>query len=101
MIDKVLLKKNIPETSYVNFMKYAKNNKVQIATKEELLQMYLQKDDINKILKEHEGDILDKCFGSSSEFDSYHEWVVYFGFGYCSFTCKYFSYVSRAVVDLK
>ena len=35
--------------------------------KDEVLQMYLQRDEINKILKEHDGDILDNWFGSSSE----------------------------------
>lgn len=33
--------------------------------------MYSQKDDINKILKEHGGDILDNWFGSSSEYYSF------------------------------
>lgn len=101
MIDKVLLKNNVPKMSYSDYMKYAKTNEVKIATKDDLLQMYLQKDDINKILKEHGGDILDNGFGSSSEFYSTYEWIVNLSSGYCNYTYKYDSYASRAVVDLK
>lgn len=101
LIDKVLLKDNVPAMSYAKFIEYAKTNRVEIATKEELLQMYSQKDDINKILKEHGGDILDNWFGSSSEHLSLYEWFVNFGSGNWSYSSKHYSYVSRAVVDLK
>ena len=101
LIDKVLLKNNVPAMSYAKFMEYAKTNRVEIATKEELLQMYSQKDEINKILKEHGGDILDNWFGSSSEHLSFYEWFVNFGSGNWSYSSKHYSYVSRAVVDLK
>ena len=87
--------------SYAKFMEYAKTNRVEIATKEELLQMYSQKDEINKILKEHGGDILDNWFGSSSEYDLYYEWFVNFGSGYCYYATKLNYSASRAVVDLK
>lgn len=43
LIDKVLLKNNVPAMSYYDYMEYAKSNGVQIATKDELLQMYLQR----------------------------------------------------------
>lgn len=82
-------------------MEYAKSNGVQIATKDELLQMYLQRGEINKILKEHNGDILDTWFGSSSEHNYISEWIVYFGSGRCFTAGKRSSIVSRAVVDLK
>ena len=101
LIDKVLLKNNVPEMPYGDYMEYAKSNGVQIATKDELLQMYLQKDEINKILKKHGGDMLDTWFGSSSEYGLYYEWIVDFGSGYCRNTSRYNSDVSRAVVDLK
>lgn len=74
--------------SYAKFMEYAKTNRVEIATKEELLQMYSQKDEINKILKEHGGDILDNWFGSSSEHLSFYEWFVNFGSGNWSYSSK-------------
>lgn len=101
LIDKVLLKNNVPEMPYGDYMEYAKSNGVQIATKDELLQMYLQKDEINKILRKHNGDMLDAWFGSSSKHGLYSEWLVNFGSGYCYYTTKYNSSVSRAVVDLK
>ena len=101
LIDKVLLKDNVPAMSYYDYMEYAKSNGVQIATKDDLLQMYLQKDEINKILKEHNGDMLDTWFGSSSESYSSYEWFVYFDSGYCFYADKSSPYVSRAVVDLK
>ena len=101
LIDKVLLKNNVPEMPYGDYMEYAKSNGVQIATKDELLQMYLQKDEINKILREHNGDMLDAWFGSSSEYGLDYDWIVNFGFGYCLYTFKTYSEISRAVVDLK
>lgn len=82
LIDKVLLKNNVPEMPYGDYM-------------------YLQKDDINKILKEHGGDILDNWFGSSSEYGLYYEWFVNFGSGYCYYATKLNYSASRAVVDLK
>lgn len=101
LIDKVLLKDNVPAMSYAKFIEYAKTNRVEIATKEELLQMYSQKDDINKILREHNGDMLDTWFGSSSKYGLYSEWFIHFGSGYCGYTGNHYSYVSRVVVDLK
>ena len=101
LIDKVLLKNNVPEMHYEDYMEYAKSNGVQIATKDELLQMYLQKDEINRILRGHNGDMLDAWFGSSSKYGLYYEWFVNFVYGYCYYTGNHYSYVSRAVVDLK
>jgi hypothetical protein len=101
LIDKVLLKDNIPAMPYHDFMKYAKNG-VKIATKDELLQMYLQRDQINKILKEHNGDTLAFAwFGSSSKSDSDMELIVHLGSGLCNYTYMDYYYASRAVVNLK
>ena len=101
LIDKVLLKNNVPAMSYYDYIEYAKSNGVQIATKDELLQMYLQRDQINKILEEHNGDMFDTWFGSSSKHGLYSEWLVNFGSGYCYYTSNHYPYVSRAVEDLK
>ena len=101
LIGKVLEAKNLnpkPMTWY-DFMAKAKGK--QIATKEELLQMYLQKDEINAILKEHDGDLLEGWFGSSSEFYRTFEWIVSFGSGYCYYTGKYSSFLARAVAALQ
>lgn len=101
LIDKVLLKDNVPGMPYDDFMRYAEEHNVQIATKEELLQMYLQKEDINRILKEHNGDLLDGCLGSLSEYNPNLESLFNFSTGYCSNTDKKNPYISRAVVALK
>lgn len=102
LIDKVLLKANVPAMSYYDYMEYAKSNGVQIVTKDELLQMYLQRDEINKILKEHNGDTLAFTWlGSSSKSDSDMELVVHLGSGICNCSYMDFRYISRAVVDLK
>ena len=100
LIDKVLLKDNVPSMPYDDYMAYAMDNNTQIATKEELLQMYLQKEEINSILKEHNGDLLNDWFGSSSEYSSY-EWFVNFGSGNCLTTYKTYSNLSRAVMALR
>ena len=102
LIDKVLLKDNVPIMLYKDYMEYARYNKVQIATKDELLQMYLQKDEINKILKEHKGNTLAfDWFGSSSEHHSYSMWAIHFETGCSTSAFKDTSYLSRAVVYLK
>lgn len=101
LIDKVLLKNNVPAMSYYDYIEYAKSNGVQIATKDELLQMYLQRDQINKILEKHNGDMLDTWFGSSSKYGLYSEWFVNLVYGYCYYATKCNSSVSRAVVNLK
>ena len=90
LIGKVLLKNNVPAMSYYDYMEYAKSNGVQIATIDELLQMYLQRGEINKILKEHNGDI----FNASDNM-----WFVNFGSGDCGGTNKSYSNVSRAIVS--
>ena len=96
LIDKVLLKNNVPEMPYGDYI-----NGVQIATKDELLYMYLQKDEINKILRENNGDMLDTWFGSSSKHGLYSEWLVNFGSGYCYYTTNLNYSARRVVVDLK
>ncbi|MGM9737115.1 MAG: hypothetical protein ACI3ZT_01720, partial [Candidatus Cryptobacteroides sp.] len=103
LIGKVLeAKKLTPEPmTWYDFMDLAKAQGKQVATKEELLQMYLQKDEINAILKEHDGDLLEGWFGSSSEYDSNHEWIVNFGSGNCVRTNKFNSYLARAVAALQ
>lgn len=102
LINKVLLKDNVPIMPYKDYMEYARYNKVQIATKDELLQMYLQKNEINKILKEHNGNTLAfDWFGSSSEHHSYSVWAIHFDTGCSTSVFKDISYLSRAVVGLK
>ena len=103
LIGKVLEAKNLtsePMTWY-DFMDFAKAQGKQVATKEELLQLYLQKDEINAILKEHDGDLLEGWFGSSSEYYRGNEWIVNFGSGYCHYADKGNSNLARAVAALQ
>lgn len=103
LIGKVLEAKNLTSAPmpWYNFMDLAKAKGKQIATKDELLQMYLQKDEINAILKEHDGDLLEGWFGSSSEYNRSSDWVVYFGSGICYSTYKHISHSARAVAELR
>lgn len=96
-----MLKDNIPEMTYYDYMAYAKANGVQIASKDELLMMYLQRDQINKILKAHNGDRLNKYTGSSTWYDLSCMWDVHLVTGRCTTTYKDYEYVSRAVIGLK
>lgn len=62
--------------------------------------MYLQRDEINKILKEHNGDTLAFTWlGSSSKSDSDMGLVVHIGLGICNYTYMDYRYISRAVVN--
>lgn len=103
LIGKVLEAKNLaPEPmTWYDFMDLAKKQGKQVATKEELLQMYLQRDEINAILQEHGGDQLEGWFGSSSESFRVNEWIVDFGSGYCGTTSKTYSGLARAVAALQ
>lgn len=103
LIGKVLEAKSLTSElmSWYDFMDLAKAQGKQVATREELLQMYLQKDEINAILKEHDGDLLEGWFGSSSEYNRYYGWIVHFGSGKCSNTHKTYSDLVRTVVELQ
>lgn len=100
LIDKVLLKDAVPRMTYDDSMKYAKTNGVRIASKGELLQMYIQKDEINRILKEHDGDILNTWVGSSSQ-NGYYRYYVTFDFGCTGSMNKEHPIIGRAVADFK
>lgn len=103
LMGKVLEAKNLnPEPmTWYDFMDMAKAKGKQIATKDELLQMYLQKDEINAILKEHDGDLLEGWLGSSSEYNRYREWFVYFDSGFCGHTDKDYPVPARTVAPLR
>jgi len=101
LIDRILLKKQVSKMSYHDYIIHAKKNNIQIATKKELLQIYLQKEEINDILKKHNGDLLQDWYGSSSEYDTSNMWIVSLNSGYCSYTYKSKLFFSRVVIKLK
>ena len=69
-------------------------------TKEDFHILYWQRNEINEILAEHGGDLLEGWFGSSSEYVISFYWIVYFGSGSCFGASKLNSYVARGLVAL-
>lgn len=72
-------------------------------TKREAYVLMWQKDEINAILKEHHGDLLDGWFWTDTEHEEYSAtiaWCVYFGSGYFNFIYKSNTCTVRAVAAL-
>ena len=74
-------------------------------TKSEAYILMWQKDEINAILKEHNGDLLDGWFWTDTEdedpeYSATYAWFVYFGSGNFRGTYKNYAYVVRAVAAL-
>lgn len=74
-------------------------------TKSEAYILMWQKDEINAILKEHNGDLLDGWFWTDTEdedpeYSATVAWYVYFGSGHFYYDYKYNTYVVRAVAAL-
>ena len=71
-------------------------------TKQEAYVLMLQKEQINAILKEHHGDLLDGLFWTDTEhekYSAYYAWFVHFGIGLFSGYGKNYSLIVRAVKD--
>lgn len=72
-------------------------------TKREAYVLMWQKDEINAILKEHHGDLLDGWFWTDTEHEKFSAtgaWYVGFGSGNFTYTSKYIPYIVRAVAAL-
>ena len=74
-------------------------------TKSEAYILMWQKDEINAILKEHNGDLLDGWFWTDTEdedpeYSATYAWYVYFGSGGFHSGVKYGTYIVRAVAAL-
>ena len=72
-------------------------------TKQEAYILMWQKDAINAILKEHNGDLLDGWFWTDTEHEkgsAYVAWYVYFGSGYFGGFYKLNTFIVRAVAAL-
>ena len=72
-------------------------------TKKEAYVLMWQKDEINAILKEHHGDLLDGWFWTDTEHEKYSAtgaWYVYFSTGGFNGTVKNYTCVVRAVAAL-
>ena len=102
LLNKVLDAKNLspkPLNWYEN-MELAKEKGREWMTKEDFHILYWQKDDINKILADHGGDLLEGWYGSSSESFSSTYWIVLFSSGNCCTFYKGSSGVARGLVAL-
>lgn len=72
-------------------------------TKQEAYLLMWQKEQINAILKEHHGDLLDGWFWTDTEhekYSGYYAWYVYFGSGTFSSSNKHNTFTVRAVAAL-
>lgn len=78
----------------------AKEDGGRLFTRDEAYILLFQKDDINALLKDHGGELLDGLFWSSSEYNEAYAWYVNFSSGNVYAGNKYLSLVARAVVAL-
>lgn len=103
IIGKIIEAKNLvaPEPmNWYDFMNLAKTQGKQVATRKELIMLYRQKDEINAILKEHDGDLLEGRFGASSEYNKLCGWFIDFSYGFCIIIYKTDSFLARTVKEL-
>ena len=102
LLNKVLDLKNLsdqPRNRWEN-KELAKQAGKELMTNEDFHILYWQRNEINEILAEHGGDLLEGWFGSSSEYSLGNNWIVNFGSGYCFSTGKSISYLARGLVAL-
>ena len=102
LLNKVLDLKNLskkPQNWWEN-KKLAEQTGKELMTEEDFQILYSQKNEINAILAEHGGDLLEGWFGSSSEFNFNTIWLVNFDSGYCSTAGKYYFSVARGLIAL-
>lgn len=102
LLNKVLDAKNLSEEpqNWSKNKELAEQTGKELMTKEDFHVLYWQRNEINAILAEHEGDLLEGWFASSSEFNDANYWVVNFGDGYGTITLKYYSEIARGLIAL-
>lgn len=102
LLNKVLDLKNLsdqPRERWKN-KELAKQAGKELMTNEDFHILYWQRNEINKILAEHGGDLLKGCFGTSTECSDCYCWIVSFASGICNFTLVINSYMGRGLVAL-
>ncbi len=80
------------EMTWDEAMAYAKKAGKELPSKHEMFAILFFKDEINAILSEHDGDLLEEWAWSSSENSAYNAWLVYFGNGSVYYNLKYNGY---------
>ena len=112
LIGKVLEADNlaVEEMCYLDIMKLAQEQGKQVATKAELFQLFLQKDEINEILAEHDCNVLTGWFYASyldDEVKTFRPWLFNrpfafdFDYGMSGFWSLNHKFKARTVAPLK
>ena len=100
LIGKVLHAKRLGEADWEGAKKLAKEAGGELFSKKEGYILAYYKDEINELLKAHEGDKLEGWNWCSSEHSELYAWDVYFGDGYVGYGSKYNANSVRAVSAL-
>ena len=88
------------EVTWEKGMELAKNAGKELPSQHDMFALLLFKDEINAIIEEHDGDILEGWEWASSEFNAYNAWIVPFSNGFViSYNKSVFNYV-RAVAAI-
>lgn len=88
------------EVTWEKGMELAKNAGKELPSQHDMFALLLFKDEINAIIEEHDGDILEGWEWASSEFSANYAWSVHFGGGYVDYDGKVGSYCVRAVAAI-
>ncbi len=102
LINKLLDPKNLceAERTWDEAMQLAKAAGKELISKKDIYALLFFKEEINDILRKHDGDLLEGYFWSSLEFNATYAWYVYFGNGYLGIYNKNDTCQVRAVVAL-
>ncbi len=93
-------KRSEKEMTWDEAMAYAKKAGKELPSKHEMFAILFFKDEINAILSEHDGDLLEEWAWSSSEYSAYYAWYVYFTNGGVFGSHKYGTNCVRAVAAI-
>ena len=93
-------KRSEKEMTWDEAMAYAKKAGKELPSQHEMFAILFFKDEINAILEEHGGDLLNEWAWASTEFSANVAWLVYFGGGYVSIAGKCNTYYVRAVAAI-
>lgn len=88
------------EVTWNEGMELAKKAGKELPSQHDMFALLLFKDEINAIIEEHGGDILEGWEWASSEYGAYYAWGVYFSNGVVSYVNKYLYYYVRAVAAI-
>ena len=88
------------EVTWEKGMELAKNAGKELPSQHDMFALLLFKDEINTIIEEHDGDILEGWEWASSECNAGNAWLVGFSNGTVSVSGKYYGGCVRAVAAI-